>query len=400
MTKASAPEKSLFWVWLPVLTLALCVFVFNTSEFIPIGLLTDIGHDFNTSEAQTGWLVTTYAWVVAIMSLPLMLLASKMECRKLMMLVVAVFVCSHIASSLSTNYWFLMASRIGVACSHAIFWSIVSPLAVEVAPPRKRATALSLIVAGSSIAMIVGLPLGRVLGLYLGWRATFLCIGLIAALALICLWRLFPNVQNNNAVALRDVPTLLKQPPLLSIYILTPVIMTGNFTVYSYIEPFLAQVSGMTESGITWVLVAYGTVGIFASWLFSKLYDQSPWSFTRLAVVGIATSLLLMKLSAFDTRILVALCIFWGFSVTLYNLVFQSLILLAAPKGTAIAMSVYSGIYNIGIGSGALVGGLVCTHLSINSIGYVGGSIAVIAALFCLICVVPIFKNLIKQKSM
>lgn len=316
-----------------------------------------------------------------------------------MMWVVAVFVCSHIASSLATNYWLLMASRIGVACSHAIFWSIVSPLAVEVAPPRKRATALSLIVAGSSIAMIVGLPLGRVLGLYLGWRATFLGIGLVAALALLCLWRLFPNVQNNNAVALRDVPALLKQPPLLSIYILTPIIMTGNFTVYSYIEPFLAQVSDMTESGITWVLVAYGTIGIVASWLFSKLYDQSPWSFTRLSVVGIAISLLLMKLCAFDTTILIALCIFWGFSVTLYNLVFQSLILLAAPKGTAIAMSVYSGIYNIGIGSGALVGGLVCTHLSIDSIGYVGGSIAIIAALFCLICVVPIFKKLTIQKT-
>lgn len=399
MTKTLDPEKSLFLVWLPVLTLALCVFVFNTSEFIPIGLLTDIGQDFNTSEAQTGWLVTTYAWVVALMSLPLMLLASKMECRKLMMWVVAVFVCSHIASSLATNYWLLMASRIGVACSHAIFWSIVSPLAVEVAPPRKRATALSLIVAGSSIAMIVGLPLGRVLGLYLGWRATFLGIGLVAALALLCLWRLFPNVQNNNAVALRDVPALLKQPPLLSIYILTPIIMTGNFTVYSYIEPFLAQVSGMTESGITWVLVAYGTIGIVASWLFSKLYDQSPWSFTRLSVVGIAISLLSMKLCAFDTTILIALCIFWGFSVTLYNLVFQSLILLAAPKGTAIAMSVYSGIYNIGIGSGALVGGLVCTHLSIDSIGYVGGSIAIIAALFCLICVVPIFKKLTIQKT-
>ena len=82
-------EKTFFMRWLPVLTLTLCTFVFNTSEFIPIGLLTDIGRDFGRTEAEMGWLVTTYAWVVALMSLPLMLLASKMECRRLMMSVLA-----------------------------------------------------------------------------------------------------------------------------------------------------------------------------------------------------------------------------------------------------------------------------------------------------------------------
>ena len=171
-------EKTFFMRWLPVLTLTLCTFVFNTSEFIPIGLLTDIGRDFGRTEAEMGWLVTTYAWVVALMSLPLMLLASKMECRRLMMSVLALFVASHVLSAVASNYWILLASRLGVACSHAIFWSVVSPLAVEVAPKHKTSAALGLVVAGSSIAMIAGLPLGRVLGLYLGWRMTFLAIGL------------------------------------------------------------------------------------------------------------------------------------------------------------------------------------------------------------------------------
>ena len=91
-------------------------------------------------------------------------------------------------------------------------------------------------------------------------------------------------------------------------------------------------------------------------------------------------------------------CIGWGFFVTLYNLVFQSLILLAAPKGSAIAMSVYSGIYNIGIGSGAFVGGLVCSKLTIEYIGYIGSAIATLGSLFCLIILIPIFKTLIKTK--
>ena len=109
----------------------------------------------------------------------------------------------------------------------------MSPLAVEVAPKHKTSAALGLVVAGSSIAMIAGLPLGRVLGLYLGWRMTFLAIGLVAAIALVCLWRFFPSVHSRNAVALDKVPALLSRPALMGIYILTPLIMTGNFTVYS-----------------------------------------------------------------------------------------------------------------------------------------------------------------------
>lgn len=391
--------KATLVTWLPVLTLTLCAFVFNTSEFIPIGLLTDIGRDFGTTEAQTGWLVTIYAWVVAILSLPLMLLAAKMECRRLMMLILALFVGSHCLSAVSTSYWMLLISRLGVACSHAIFWSVVSPLAVEVAPKHKRSTALSMVVAGSSIAMIAGLPLGRVLGLYLGWRVTFLAIGLTAALALFCLWRFFPSVESQQAVKLRQVPKLLTQPALLSIYILTPIIMTGNFTVYSYIEPFLAQVTGMVPDHITWVLVAYGAVGIVGSWVFSHFYDRHPLTFMKAAVVGMALSLLLMREAATAEVTVFVLCLFWGFAVTLYNLTFQSAIIAAAPTGTAIAMSVFSGIYNVGIGSGALVGGVVCTHLTIGEIGYVGGGIALLAAAYCLWLVVPVFKRILVSKD-
>lgn len=391
--------KATLVTWLPVLTLTLCAFVFNTSEFIPIGLLTDIGRDFGTTEAQTGWLVTIYAWVVAILSLPLMLLAAKMECRRLMMLILALFVGSHCLSAVSTSYWMLLISRLGVACSHAIFWSVVSPLAVEVAPKHKRSTALSMVVAGSSIAMIAGLPLGRVLGLYLGWRVTFLAIGLTAALALFCLWRFFPSVESQQAVKLRQVPKLLTQPALLGIYILTPIIMTGNFTVYSYIEPFLAQVTGMVPDHITWVLVAYGAVGIVGSWVFSHFYDRHPLTFMKAAVVGMALSLLLMREAATAEVTVFVLCLFWGFAVTLYNLTFQSAIIAAAPTGTAIAMSVFSGIYNVGIGSGALVGGVVCTHLTIGEIGYVGGGIALLAAVYCLWLVVPVFKRILVSKD-
>lgn len=135
--------------WLPVIVLMCCTFVFNTSEFIPIGLLSDIAVDFGITEARAGLLITVYAWVVALVSLPLMLAVARMECRRLMLGVLGLFIASHVLSGLSSSYAMLMASRIGVACAHAVFWSIVSPLAVRVAPKGAQSAALGLIITGT-----------------------------------------------------------------------------------------------------------------------------------------------------------------------------------------------------------------------------------------------------------
>ena len=147
--------------WLPVISLTCSAFIFNTSEFIPIGLLSDIAADFRISESHAGIMITVYAWAVALTSLPLMLIFAKTESRKLVLGIVTLFAASHILSGIAPDFHMLMLSRMGVACAHAIFWSIVTPLAVRVAPAGKGSTALSIVVAGSSIALIVGLPLGR-----------------------------------------------------------------------------------------------------------------------------------------------------------------------------------------------------------------------------------------------
>lgn len=379
--------------WMPVIVLMCCTFVFNTSEFIPIGLLSDIAADFGITEARAGLLITVYAWVVALVSLPLMLAVARMECRRLMLGVLGLFIASHVLSGLSSSYAMLMASRIGVACAHAVFWSIVSPLAVRVAPKGAQSAALGLIITGTSIAMIVGLPLGRVIGLYVGWRTTFFFIAAVAAAVWLFLAAIFPRVPSRDTISLRKVPSLLGNPALVGLYVLTVLMVTGPYTGYSYIEPFLAQVAGLDNDWITWVLTAFGLVGIVGSLWFSRDYEKRPYAFMRFAVVGIAFFLLLLRLSAFGHFPVVALCICWGLAITIFNLVFQSEIIRLAPEATAIAMSVYSGIYNVGIGAGALVGGFVCTHASIARIGYAGGTIALLAALFCLVRLVPLLKR-------
>ena len=372
-------EKNGLKAWLPVIGLTFSAFIFNTSEFIPIGLLSDIAADFSITESHAGLMITVYAWVVALASLPLMLVFAKTESKKLMLSITALFVVSHVLSGLASDFYMLMLSRMGVACAHAIFWSIVTPLAVKTAPEGKQSTALSFIVSGSSIAMIVGLPLGRTIGLYAGWRATFLIIGAVALMILCILTLVLKKTPGESNFSIRKLPALFKTPALLGIYLITVIAITGHFTGYSYIEPFMGQVAGMGSTLITLVLTLFGVVGIFGSVIFSKFYDRHPGFFTKYAVSGICIFLLLLQAASFSIWSEFLLCVFWGLAINSYNLVFQSEIIRNAPQGTAVAMSIYSGIYNVGIGTGALVGGAVCDGIGIQYIGYTGGAIVLIA---------------------
>ena len=373
-----------FLVWLPVIIISCAAFIFNTSEFIPIALLSAIADDFSISEANAGILITMYAWVVACASLPLMIIFSKIELKRLMLGVMLFFVLSHILSALSQDFFTLMASRIGVALSHAIFWSIATVMAVKAAPKGKQALALSFIIAGTSLALSAGLPLGRVIGLYMDWRTTFGCIGGIGFLVMIVFWYAFPAMPNTDSITLSTLPNLLRNKHLRKIYLLTAFIITAHFCAYSYIEPFLAKCAEIDSHLITFILVLFGIMGILAGFLFSKFYEKYHRFFVFYCLFGITASLFLLHPLSFWQFPIIVLCVLWGLAIMLFNLVFQSqtIAALSMTQATAVGMSIFSGIYNVGIGSGALIGGLISENIALYCVGYIGGCIALGACVF------------------
>lgn len=380
--------------WAPVVGLTLSAFIFNTSEFIPIGLLTDIARDFNITESQAGTIITVYAWIVTVLSLPLMLLASKIEFKKLLLGILALFVISHFLSAIAPSFIALMLSRAGVAFSHSIFWSIASPLAVRIAPRGKAAAALSLVVTGTAVAMIAGLPLGRMVGLYMGWRATFFSIGVVALCVAVFLLFVFPRVPaGSQGSAVAKLPTILKNRALIGVYVLTALIFTANFTAYSYIEPFMAQMAHMPEGEITFSLTLFGVAGIIASVFFSRGFENHPKFFFATGTFGLAIFLTLMQGAAAHIWTSMLLCVFWGITFTIFGLVFQSVVIRLEPQATPIAMSIYSGIANVGIGSGALVGGWVFAWPALPYIGYVGAAFALTGGIICFAMIQDFLKH-------
>lgn len=371
--------------WLRVVTLAIAAFIFNTTEFVPVGLLSDIAASFHMETAQTGIMLTIYAWVVALMSLPFMLLTSQVERRKLLICLFVLFITSHILSFMAWSFTVLVISRIGVAFAHAIFWSITASLAIRLAPAGKRAQALSLLATGTALAMVLGLPVGRIVGQYFGWRTTFLAIGVGAFLTLLCLIKLLPLLPSEHSGSLKSLPVLFRRPALMSIYLLTVVVVTAHYTAYSYIEPFVQNIAGLSANFATVLLLILGGAGIIGSVIFGKLGNNHASVLVSVAIALLMACLLLLMPASVSETHLAILSIFWGIAIMMIGLGMQVKVLALAPDATDVAMSLFSGIFNIGIGAGALVGNQVSLHWSMADIGYVGAILAFLALVWSVI---------------
>ncbi|WP_131667531.1 sugar transporter [Psychrobacter pygoscelis] len=370
-----------------MILMGISAFVVNTTEFVPVALLSDIAKDFAITTAQTGWMLTLYAWIVAAMSLPLMLLTGKMERKRLLLTVFAVFIISHVLSVVAWNFQILLISRVGIALSHAIFWSITAAITLRVAPEGKKALALSILATGTSLAMVLGVPLGRLVGQWFGWRATFAGIGAIAFAVCILQAKLLPTLPSMFDGSIKKVPELLKNPLLVCLYLFCFVVFTAHYTAYSYIEPFMREVGSISANEATLVLLIFGGAGIIGSVLFSYWGDRYNKALMVIASILLLLSLLTLTLAVTSIWSLTILALIWGAVLMMLLLAVQAKVIMIDLKAQDMVMSMFSGIINLGIGAGALLGGYTVAHASLSSVGFVGAGVASVALLLMIFMV-------------
>ena len=369
-------ERTQYW---RVVIMACAAFIFNTTEFVPVALLTDIGQSFDMQSSDVGLMMTVYAWTVMIMSLPAMLATGDMERKGLLLKLFVIFIIGHIISVIAWNYWILLIARMCIAVAHSLFWAITASLVMRVAPKNKKTQAIGMLAIGTSLATILGLPLGRLVGQLVGWRITFAIIAALALVVMVFIMRLLPNLPSKNAGSLSSLPILAKRPLLIGLYATTVIIVSAHFTAYTYIEPFMVQIGELDPNLATIILLVFGLSGITASVIFNRLYRFGPTQFISTAMFLLAVSLAFMLVSASYTATMFTLAFIWGIGISCIGLALQMRVLQLAPDATDVASAIYSGIFNAGIGAGALFGNQIVRHIGLEYIGFSGAALAVIA---------------------
>ena len=372
-----------FRPWLPTLSLSFAAFIFITSEFMPIGILTEIASRFSKSHAQTGLLITVYAWVVALISIPLTMGAARINRRPLMLTLFGIFVIGQALCVLSVNFEMLLLSRLVIACAHAIFWSVVIPLAIRFAPADKGQHAMAIIATGATLGTVLGVPLGTLLVQLAGWRFSFAAMGFCALIIELILYRVLPSAPSRNAGGFRSIRALLHRRTLMLCYLMTAIFMTGHFALYTYISPFLQTVGGLQKELVATVLLVFGCAGMVGSFIAPRLLMGylKPSAYASIFVVALC--LAAIRLAAPSYPATLVLMFIWSMGCMIFGLLVQHLVLAFAPEAADVAMAGNSAIFNVGIGTGALIGGLFADH-HLASLGLVGAGFLGLALVTCM----------------
>lgn len=369
-----------FKAWLTIACLALTAFAFVTASLMPVGILPDIAAGLGQTEARTGLLVAVYAWVVALLTLPLTLLTSRLDRRPLLLTVLSLFVLGHGLATWSPNYGWLMLSRVLTAAAHAVLWGLATPTAVRLAPAGSGAQALAAMAAGVSLASVLGVPLGALAGQAWGWRASFLAVGLLGLVLMSALFLLMPPLDGDNPRPLKNLALISGRPSLWRVYLTLILTIAGHAAAFTYFTPFMRAVGGWSPQAVVYLFLLFGLSGVAGSFLAGALARRAGPAVV-IALIVLALNLALAgRLAGLGLAGALVFCLVWGLILTGLGVLYQSLIFQAAPEATDLAMSIYAIFFNLGIGGGAFIGGLIFENLSVAATS-TGGAILISLAL-------------------
>ena len=342
--------------------LSASAFVYVTAETIPVGLLPQISAGLSVSEADVGLLLTSYAVVAGLSTIPLTALTMRIPRHLLIAVTVAIFALSQLVAALAPTFLILVLARLICALAHGVFWSALGPVTARLAPPGQAGRATALVFLGNSLAIVLGVPLGTALGQWLGWRVAIAVLaagGVICVLALLAVLPRLPalprDLATRTGAQLRASVAIIRHRSVLLLCLVTAVLVTGHFAAYTFIAPLVRRDGGLEGVGLSLLLLGYGAAGLVGNFIVGRLVDRRPGPVLTalIAVLVVAVAALAPVLGAVPT-IIAALV--WGGAFTAIPVCLAAGVLRMAPTARDAASAVYVVAFQIGIGGGAFVG--------------------------------------------
>ncbi|QFY06570.1 MFS transporter [Nonomuraea phyllanthi] len=365
--------RSTLRAWLGVAAITASLFVFLTTELMPVGLLTPLSTSLDITVGVAGLMVTLQG-VSAGLGVPFIVAWSRrVNRRALLTVLLAILALGNLITGISPNYALILTTRLIMGFASGVFWAIGVSMAMRLVPERHANRAASIVMSGISIATVVGIPLGTMLESLTDWRATFLLWSGLSVLVLLTVAATVPSLPSANAVSVREVFGLpLKNVPLRLVLFTVVLFVLGHFGAYTFVRPYLESSAGATPAFITVVLMVFGASGAVGNFIAGHTVGRNLRGSFVVGCAGLVVSLLLLLTIGDGPAGSVIALVVWGLSFGAVQLCQVNMTLNAAPETFEAAMSLNTMAYNTSIALGALFGGLFADHLGVTSVVWFG----------------------------
>ncbi|MED4788337.1 MFS transporter [Bacillus atrophaeus] len=362
---------------LALLALAVSAFAIGTTEFISVGLLPLIADDLHIPVTTAGLTVSLYALGVTFGAPILTSLTSRMPRKTLLIWIMLIFIAGNTMAASATSIGVLLAARVISAFSHGVFMSIGSTIAADLVPAHKRASAISIMFTGLTVATVTGVPFGTFIGQQFGWRLAFIVIITVGVIALVTNGILIPSdLRKGTRTTFRDQIKLVTNGRLLLLFIITALGYGGTFVVFTYLSPLLQEVTGFKEGTVAFILLIYGTAIAIGNMIGGKLSNRNP--ITALFYMFIVQAIVLLVLT-FTAPFKIAgllTIIFMGFLAFMNVPGLQVYVVMLAERFVPSAIDVASAIniaaFNAGIAIGSYLGGVITDSIGLIHTAWIG----------------------------
>ncbi|APY87388.1 MFS transporter [Streptomyces alfalfae] len=362
---------------LALLALAIGAFGIGTTEFVIMGLLPEVAGDFGVSIPTAGFLVTGYALGV-VLGAPLMtVLGTKISRKRMLMLLMGLFVVGNVLSAVAPAFGVMLAGRVVASLAHGAFFGIGSVVAAELVAPEKKAGAIAMMFTGLTVANVVGVPLGTLVGQTLGWRMTFAIVAALGVVGLAGIAKLIPDLPKPQGVRLRHELAAFRNVQVLLAMAMTVLGFGGVFAAVTYLAPMMTDVAGYADSSVTWLLVLFGLGMVAGNLIGGKFADRALMPLLFISLGALAVVLALFTFTAHNkiaAAVTIALIGALGFA-TVPPL--QKRVLDQASGAPTLASAVNIGAFNLGNALSAWLGGIViAAGLGYTAPNWVGAALA------------------------
>jgi predicted MFS family arabinose efflux permease len=359
--------------WPAIMSLSLGVFGFVTSEFLPPSLLTPMARDLGTSVGMAGQSVTATAFVAAIAGPTVVIGTSRFDRRTTLFALTLCLIVSSVLAGLASDLTALIVSRVLLGVGLGGFWAMSVALVIRLSPSGSEARAMAVIMTGVSVATVCAAPLGAWISSTLGWRLAFHLTAIVGVVALVVQMATVPSLPSMGSTSLSTLGAALRRPAIrISLF------ASGHYAAFTYVRPFLEDISRLDAPSLSLLLLGFGIAGFFGNILGGVVSQRSARVAIAAAAIGIASAMAAAVVAGTSHLVASAAVVLWGLSFGAYPVSIQTYLTQAAPDDAESAGAVHLSVFMIAVSLGAVFGGILVDRLGPVTTFAVAG----VAALF------------------